>query len=279
MRSDGIKVHDDQAMYELIPHFLTTRNDAMNMVTVDIPEEPLRLYMNEKRKSGVRISHLALIICAYNRVIAEFPKLNRFISGNRKIFQHKDVTVSMVVLRPASVDDTMSKVVLDPTDTIFDVQNKMDQYIAENRKPQDNGLDGVMRFFIHLPLLMNFVLGMVRFLDKHGMLPKALIKVSPFHASFLISNLASIRTNHIYHHVYNFGTTSVGITMGNMRYIPHVARDGSVVVERCLPLGVVMDERICSGHYFALAFARMKEYLRNPALLETPYCPPADTAE
>ena len=32
-----------------------------------------------------------------------------------------------------------------------------------------------------------------------------------------------------------------------------------------------MDERICSGHYFALAFERMKEYLNNPALLEAPY--------
>ena len=31
-----------------------------------------------------------------------------------------------------------------------------------------------------------------------------------------------------------------------------------------------MDERICSGSYFALAFRRIRQYLRNPKLLEAP---------
>ena len=37
-----------------------------------------------------------------------------------------------------------------------------------------------------------------------------------------------------------------------------------------MPLGVTMDERICSGSYFAVAFRKMKYYLKNPELLETP---------
>ena len=35
-------------------------------------------------------------------------------------------------------------------------------------------------------------------------------------------------------------------------------------------IGVVMDERICSGSYFAIAFRRFKSYLADPAKLETP---------
>ena len=35
-----------------------------------------------------------------------------------------------------------------------------------------------------------------------------------------------------------------------------------------MPLGVVMDERIASGHYFAQAFALIKKYLANPQLME-----------
>ena len=31
-----------------------------------------------------------------------------------------------------------------------------------------------------------------------------------------------------------------------------------------------MDERICSGSYFAIAFRRMKQFLNDPSLLETP---------
>ena len=80
---------------------------------------------------------------------------------------------------------------------------------------------------------------MIRFLDNHGLLPQSLIDLTPFHASLLISNLASIRTNHIYHHVYEFGTTSIAITMGNMREVPRRTKDG-IVFDRCMPLGVVM---------------------------------------
>jgi hypothetical protein len=31
-----------------------------------------------------------------------------------------------------------------------------------------------------------------------------------------------------------------------------------------------MDERICSGSYFARVFRRMSQYLENPELLEVP---------
>ena len=42
MRSDGIRVIHDDPMYHLMPYFLTKRYDAMNMITLDIPEAPLR---------------------------------------------------------------------------------------------------------------------------------------------------------------------------------------------------------------------------------------------
>jgi hypothetical protein len=37
-----------------------------------------------------------------------------------------------------------------------------------------------------------------------------------------------------------------------------------------MPIGVVMDERICSGSYFAIAFRRFKQFLKDPTLLEVP---------
>ena len=43
----------------------------------------------------------------------------------------------------------------------------------------------------------DFSIGALMFLDKHGLLPRALIKASPFHASMAISNLASLNTPHI----------------------------------------------------------------------------------
>ena len=269
MRVDGRRVKGINAMYALVPQFLTRRYDAMNMITLDIPSEPMRHYMNEKRREGIHISHLALIIAAYLRTAAEFPHINRFI-GNKKIYAHNDFTVSMVVLRPGHDEDTMSKIYLDFKDDIFEVQNKIMHYIDENRKDDNaNDLDKIMSILMKIPGLLGLAGAVLRFDDRHGLLPRAIVKASPFHASLLISNLASIRTNHIYHHVYEFGTTSVAITLGNAREVPHT-RKGEVVLEKCIPMGVVMDERICSGHYFAQAFARMKTYLANPKLLEGP---------
>ncbi len=270
MRPDGIRVKGADPMYSLMPYFLTKRYDAMNMVTLDIPVAPLKEYINVQRAKGVKLSHLALILAAYVRTAAEFPALNRFIGGNHKIYAHRDLSVAMVVIRPGRVGNTSAKLKFRPEDDIFTVQNKIDKAITESRSAEDdNKLDKLMNVLLGVPFLARVLTGLLRFLDRHGLLPRAICDVSPFHASLLITNLASIRTNHIYHHIYEFGTTSVAVAMGNLRDIPKRTK-ASIELERCIPLGVVMDERICSGHYFSQAFARLKEYLKTPSLLEGP---------
>ncbi len=59
------------------------------------------------------------------------------------------------------------------------------------------------------------------------------------------------------------------LTMGNSREIPK-RTGGEITFEKCMPFGLVMDERICSGSYYALAFRRLSEYLKDPRLLEEP---------
>lgn len=270
MRPDGIRVKSNDPMYELMPFFLTHRYDAQNMINIDIPIGPLHTYINEKRAEGRRISHLGLVLAAYLRTVAEFPSLNRFIGGNHRIYAHKGFSVAMVVLRPGTDGGTSAKLHFDFTDTIFDVQKKIEDAIEANRNVENNNnLDKLMSLLLSLPLVAPVATALLRFLDRRGWIPASICEVSPFHASLLITNLASIRTNYIYHHVYEFGTTSIAIAMGNMRDVPRDTRKG-IVLERCLPMGVVMDERICNGHYFAQAFSRMKKYLRDPRLLELP---------
>ena len=266
MRCDGRKVSQDEPIYFLIPYFLTHRYDAMNMITVDIPEEPLRSYMNQKRKEGQPVNHMALLITAYLRTLDKYPDLNRFIGG-RTIYEHVDKTVSMVVLKPGG-GESMNKITLDDKDTLFDVQKKIESFVDVSRNEEDSqALDKAIKVLLKLKPLLGFLMAILRFADRHGLLPRALVKASPFHASMLISNLASIRTNHIYHHVYEFGTTSISVTIGTMHEVPKRTTKG-VVFERCIPLGVVMDERIASGLYFANAFNYFRKLLAKPELLE-----------
>lgn len=269
MRKDGKRVRGADAMYTLIPYIMKHRYDAMNMIEVDIPIAAMQAYLNRKRSEGVTMSHLGVVLAGYLRTVAEFPLLNHFVV-NKRIYARNEFPVAMVVLKPGETEGTMSKMRFEPGDDIFTVHRKMNEYIEKNRQAGDtNATDDLMRQLLSVPGLANVGVGLFKLLDRYGLLPKSLIDASPFHASLVITNLASIRTNHIFHHLYEFGTSSVFIALGNMREVARRTRDG-ISFERCLPMGVVTDERICSGSYFARAFRRFRQYLLDPSLLEGP---------
>lgn len=269
MRKDGKRVGCDEPMYNVVPYIMTKRYDAMNMTTVDIPVEPMDRYIIESRKKGNPISHMGLVVAAYMKTVEDFPMLNRFVV-NKKIYQRNEFNVAMVVIKASDMDNgTMSKMFFDYSDDVATVQKKIDEYIAANRKDDNsNSTDKLIKVLLSVPGLCNFLVGLFKFMDKHGLLPKSIIDASPFHNSMCITNLASIRTNHIYHHCYEFGTTSVFLAMGNLREVPKRGADGEIKFVRCIPIGVVMDERICSGAYFAKAFRKFRGYLANPASID-----------
>lgn len=269
MRADGKRVKNIPPMYAVAAHIMAKRSDACNSIELFIPLEPMQKYLRDVRARGHNISHLALVISAFLRTTAEYPFLNRFVA-NKTIYARNEYAVGMVVLKPGQLDGTMNKMYFEMTDTIFDVQKKVDEYIDENRQEGDtNSTDKLISTLLKIPGLCRFGVCVFKLMDKWGLLPRSIIKASPFHTSMVISNLASIRTNHIYHHIYDFGTTSMILTMGNSREIPKRV-GGEIVHEKCMPFGLVMDERICSGSYYALAFRRLSEYLRDPQKLELP---------
>ena len=271
MRADGKRLRNTDPMYRVAAHIMDKRVDSMNMITIDIPYEPMQEYINKKRKEDIRISHMSLVIAAYIRTMAEFPELNRFIV-NKKVYTRNEVAIGMVVLKSGEDHNgTMSKMYFDKTNTIFDVNNIINKYGEENREnPENNGTEKIIKFLLSVPGLLTVGVKFLKWVDKHGLLPKFVIDMSPFHMSIGITNLASIRTNHIYHHCYEFGTTSVFMAMGNLREVPKRKGD-EITFVRSLPIGVVMDERICSGHYFANVFSYVTRMLNDPHRMEIPY--------
>lgn len=275
MRADGKRAKEAELMYAVVPYIMSKRVDSMNMVTIDVPVAPLHHYINEQRKQGVGISNLALVLAAWVQTVQAYPLLNRFVV-NRRLYDRNELCVSMVVLRPGDEDGTMSKMYFDKDDTIFTVQKKIAAYFDENRaEAASNSTDKLAGALVKVPGLLALGVPLLKLLDRWGLLPKSIIDASPFHASLAITNLASIRTNHIYHHCYEFGTISIFMAMGNLREVPVRERE-QVVFKRCLPIGVVTDERICSGHYFANALSSIMKYLKDPSLMELPYAQQKD---
>ncbi|MBE6807532.1 MAG: hypothetical protein E7527_05990 [Ruminococcaceae bacterium] len=270
-RADGKKLKHADPMYSLAAHFMKKRSDSMNSITLDVPLEPLENYIRQKKKEGIPMSHMAVLFAAFNRTICEFPALNRFVV-NKRIYARNEVCIGMVVLKAGATGaETMGKIYLKPEDTILDVEKRIEQYVEENRdNAGENKTDKIIKTLVGLPGLVRFAVATLKWMDWHNLLPKSIIDASPMHQTLVFTNLASIRTNHIYHHVYDFGTTSMAMAAGNTREVPRRLRSGEIVHDKCLPIGLVMDERIASGYYFSQAFRRLKEYLKNPALLEEP---------
>lgn len=268
-RKDGIRLKITDPMYTVAAHVMDKRVDSMNMITIDIPVDPVAAYVHRKRDEGMKISRLAVLLAAYIRVIDEFPKLNHFVV-NSNFYARNEIAVGMVVLQGGDITQsgTMSKIYFQPTDNVYKVQERLTEYIDENRKENpENGTEKIIAALLSVPGLLRGGVKILRWMDKHGMLPKSIIDMSPFHISLVITDLASIRTNAIYHHIYEFGTTSVAMAMGINREVPK-RKGGEIIHEKCMPLGIVMDERIASGSYFALAFRRFQDYMAHPEKLE-----------
>ena len=270
-RADGKMLRHTDPMYRIVAHIMEKRSDALNSITLDIPLEPIEKYIRMKKKEGQSMSHMAVILAAFNRTVCEFPALNRFVV-NKRIYARNEVAIGMVVLRAGKTGaETMGKIYLQPEDTIIDVEARIQKYVEDNRDVGgENATDKIIKTLVGLPGLLRVAVSLLKWMDWHNLLPKSIIDASPMHNTMVFTNLASIRTNHIYHHAYDFGTTSLVMAAGNTREVPRRNRDGEIEHVKCLPLGLVMDERIASGYYFSCAFRRIKEYLRNPALLEEP---------
>lgn len=268
MRADGRRTKGLTAIEQAIPHIMPKRVDAQNYVTEYVDEEIIKDYIRKvRRERGVRLTRMSVIIAAYYMAALQHPYVNRFVVHS-KIYDRSHFCVSFVMLKKradGTPDETPVKVFMEPEDDIFTINQRINETIEKNSEPKhENGADRFAAFMLAVPVLPYLVMALVRFMDRFGLLPRSIIDLSPFHTSMFITNLASINTTHIYHHVYEFGTTSVFLSVG--KSIPNYLT--GELDKKLIPISVVMDERICTGHDYALFNKTLQRYLREPWLLE-----------
>ena len=271
MRPDGTRVKQGLTpVMQALPHIMPKRYDAMNWANDYVDEDIIKAYIRQKRKDGFHVTHMSLLIAAYYKAALENPKVNYFVM-NRRIYKRNHFCVSFVVLKTradGTPDETSLKIYLQPTDTVFTINQRIQDAIEKNNEATyNNKTDKFVSFLFAVPGLMRFVVWLAHNLDKIGLLPKFVIDLSPFHTSLFITNLASIKTSFIHHHCYEFGTTSVFVCMG--KPVPGYATAN--MDKKLMPLGIVMDERICTGYEYATFCNDFRYYLRHPEELELPF--------
>lgn len=270
-RSDGRKIKTLPAFFKVIPSVMLERNDSQVLYKQDIPIKYLDEYIDNKAKDGIKIAYMHIIYAAIVRVIAERPRLNRFVMNGTTYARNK-IYVSLAIKKNLTDDgvETTTKIEYQGTETIFDIKQKLDAIIEQNKEVEaNNETDKLAKTLGLIPTgLIRVAVKFLKFLDRHGLLPKAVIKASPFHTSVFLTNVGSLGIDTIYHHLYNFGTTSMFFSMGKKKK-SFIYEDEEIKEEKCITLAFVGDERICDGYYYANSFKSLFRYLKKPELLET----------
>ena len=131
--------------------------------------------------------------------------------------------------------------------------------------------------FAKIPrLILIPVMRIIRWLDFWGVNPKALTDGDPNYSSVLLSNLGSIQAPAVYHHLNNYGTNSIMVTIGTIHKEERIMPDGSKQIRDVVDIGATLDERIADGFYFARSLKLVKYIFSHPELLDKPLNEPSN---
>lgn len=270
MRPDGKRAKGLTPVMQALPYIMPKRYDAQNWSSETLDEDALKAYIRAKRKEGHAVTHMSVLVAAYYKAVLQNPKINYFVM-NSKIYERNHFCFSFVILKTradGTPDETVLKIYLHPEDDVFAISDRIRAEIEKNTEAvHNNNTDKFVNVIFAIPGLARCVIGLAGLLDRFGLLPKFVIDLSPFHTSLFITNLASINTNHIYHHCYEFGTTSVFLCMGKPIVDPIAQENGKR--RKLMPITAVMDERIATGIEYSRFFAMMVKFLKDPTVLES----------
>ena len=273
-RPDGRVVKTIPPIQKIMPYIMKTRTDSMNMYDDVFNCEEWDSYIKEKEAEGLKMSYMHIFIAGVVRMIALRPQLNRFIMNGRVYTRHK-INVSFVV-HPKLCDgdtETTIKLEFEGTETIQEIAETINRRVKEETTDRqgENGTDKLAKVLTNIPgPIIRFALNTLMWMDRHNLLPKAIIDLSPFHTSFFITNLKSLGINYIFHHTYEFGTTGLFFAIGKEQNHVDLDKEGNIINEKRMGWGLVTDERFCDGLYFALSLRQLRKFMKNPKLLEEP---------
>ena len=272
-RPDGRLLRNIEPLQLITGFIMKKRYDAMNMYEDSFDCTMWDKYIKEKEAEGIRLDYMQIFIAGIVRTIALYPRLNRFVM-NGKIYARPKIWVSFTIHPELHIDspDTTIKLCFEGTESITEIAEIIHEAIRKETvlRTEENDTDKMARFFTAIPSgILNVVVAVLMWMDRHNMLPKAIIDFSPFHTSFYITNLKSLGINYVYHHTCEFGTNGLFFAMGKEKMVP-VVEKGEVISQKRMGFSLVSDERFCDGLYFAKALRELRKIMKNPAVLEKP---------
>lgn len=260
-RRDGKRVKDIDAMHVLMPYIKPNRCDSDVFINQKLDVTELVNYYEDMKLKDNDLTYFHLFITLIAKTIYNRPLLNRFIV-NKKYYDRNDVLIAFTA--KVNYEDTSKEILkvikIDSEDNLFSIKEKTLKAVSDVRNAKEEGTNSIMNIIGKLPsFLISLVVKVVKYMDRHDLLPKSLINDNLYYSTCIVSNLGSIKSSAIYHNLTDFGTSSILATFGEIR-----EENGRKYAEA----GINIDERIADGVYFVKSVKLMQDILNNPKCLE-----------
>ena len=274
-RRDATLLRDTDALHFIMGIIYPNRADNEAYIAERVNLEPIKAYLAKKNVEGIpfKYTFFHVILTALVKTVTLRPKLNRFYA-NENYYQRNKVTAGFVIKKEFSdgSEEAMALLEAKPDATIDTIHEEIRRQVQATRNEQKmNTTDNSKDILNKLPrFLSKTAIRFIRFLDRHGWCPDFLIGDDPNYSSVFLSNLGSIRLRSGYHHLTNWGTSSLFCIIGEKKWTPLYDQNGLVEMRETVDLGLTVDERIADGYYYSKSIRLFKYLLEHPELLEQP---------
>lgn len=271
-RKDGRWIRDIDGFHFIMPYLMPNRCDSEVYIEelIDVTDMVKYIEAHNSVNKEFRLTPFHVITAAVGKIIYHRPYLNRFVAG-RRLYQRNKITLAFVVKRRFNDEAEESLLVTEIREdtTLEQISRRIAGDAQTIRKEGGNDINDLLDKLSKLPRwLMRLAMCVFRFLDFHGWMPESICRGDSNYASVLLSNLGSIKCNAVYHHLNNYGTNSIVITIGRIHKELMVDGDGNTTVRDVVAIGATADERIADGFYFARSIKLLEEVLKDPQQLE-----------
>lgn len=277
------RVSRADAMKTVMTHLMPNRTGAEVYVEDKYDVTELLRFISEYNGAHPekKINLFQCCVTALMRMMWDKPQLNRFIQG-RRMFAHNSVTLGFICKLNYEEDAGETGIILTagPDDTLESIGERIrGELLAAKRNAAENtGYSSAVSRLARLPRpLLKMLMGVLKLLDRNGVEMEKLTQSDPNFCSVLLSNLGSIGLPASYHHLNDYGTNSMVVTMGVAHKEEIILNDGSRVVRDVLELGATSDERVADGFNYAQGVKLLKYVLRHPETLMQPFREPVKT--
>lgn len=273
-RRDGTLIRDADGMFVIMPQMYPNRCDNEAFLSDIIDMEPLNAFLAEKNASNPEIPYKMFhaVVTAMAKTLTLRPKMNRFIA-NKNYYQRNEVTCAFTVKKVFDDDgaEALTFYHAKEDDNLESLHNEIVRQVTKVRSGDDDDATNTLNFLGKLPRFLVHGIGATcRMLDRHGWMPKFIMESDPYQSSCVLANVGSIKVKGAFHHLTNWGTTSLFCLIGEKKKRPFFEDDGTFTMRDSIEVGFTIDERIADGYYYSRSIQLFKKLLEEPAYLDQP---------